>query len=339
MHKIKSLFEYFARYSLVLEKLTDESLELYRNEELVLVQGSKNASSSERAAKRTVNSKLRRIYVFLAWYQNCHPFLSAFIGKHDCQITSAFEHHYLGQPYSRGPFRRNGRDLFPLIYRRAGEASKHRIQYEATESDMSALRTFFLQENTEYVAVRNIVMMNLANSSGMRVASLNSLLCSQFGEDQLLRAGGRHIAVCPPVQKFGYECNYDVPINIALQVSAFISDHRAALLEEMGWDHSRTNDHIFISAKDGRSMTAQSVSAIFSHAFSIMGAPFGSGFHSFRRKFVNDAIDQEIIARLKLGLDTGVQSVCTAVSLRVGQTNPDSLGPYVSKRISAMTRR
>lgn len=60
------------------------------------------------------------------------------------------------------------------------------------------------------------------------------------------------------------------------------------------------------------------------------GAPPGAAVHAFRHRYVNEEIRRETLHRLTAGFDTSTTAIATAVSLRVGHTNPESLYQYVA---------
>ena len=143
----------------------------------------------------------------------------------------------------------------------------------------------------------------------------------------------------PDAQKFGYQNQFKLPPKLVLKIYHFINDGRRSFLEEMGWDSARAEDKIFISAKNGRPLQPNAVSAIFGKAMKEIGAPSRSGIHSMRHKFAKKEVGDETLARAALGLDTSARSVATAVALKTGHANPDSLVDYVNETQSELARK
>jgi hypothetical protein len=332
---LKAVFEFAERNRISIEELDDGWLKRFRDEEAGITASRKISSGSMKTAKRTVNMKLRRTYFFLAWYQTVTPGLGRLIGERNCRVTSGLTVNDADSVRPRAPGKRyspdRGRKMFPLLFRGVGEGSRHRVGYAANQEDKAAIRTWFRQNFTSFVSTRNILIMNIADATGLRRGSINSLQCEQFSQEMIDGAGSHGLKIQPAEQKFGYENFFRVPLHIARQVRSFIVNERAALMEEMGWNEKRAKERIFISARDGRPLRDQTISAIFGKAFQNVGAPRGAGLHSFRRKSAEDKIHDEIVSRIQLGLDTSVASVSASVAIDMGHRNPASLAPYVSR--------
>ncbi|TCK96991.1 hypothetical protein [Paraburkholderia sp. BL9I2N2] len=309
----------------------DRLLEKYRDTEFKRVKENKLGSGDSLAAQKTVNGKLIEIYNFLLWYQHTNK-LKELIGPFECRVSCR---KIFGET-SKDRF--GGQNYFPLLYKRTGACTGGVASYIPSETDVSALSQY-MEGFTEFVTFRNLLMLRLAKEMGWRRASLAALRCSQFSEERLAEMSDRGLVCVPPSQKFGYQNGFVVPPVLAMNVFNFIHDCRATFLAELGWDETRGDDHIFISASTGRPLRGNSLSAIVGKGMKSIGAPRRAGLHSFRGLFAEDKVGDETVARVALGLDTSTASVSAAVALEMGQRNPDSLRAYVNQKQSELVRR
>lgn len=329
---VRRFLEYVFEQNSTVANVDDDLLKVFRDSELKRVGGSRNRSLSENALKRTVNSKLRRIYGFLVWLQRTEN-LRGLIGPKNCKVQSSFEalpEKRIGRGKTK--FVISHRDRYPLLYRNVGEGSKHRVKYVATERDKDEIIDIFLEQESFVVANRNVLMVELADQVGLRRGSINSLLAAQFRREEIEATRTEHWEVVPPAQKFGYEKKYKIPFRLAFRVCDYIDQVRRKIMLEKGWSESRTGGRLFFSVRDGAPLSEQTISQIIGKALRKVGVQeHGAAAHSFRRKFANDSIEEETMRRRLQNLDTSVASVAAAVSIKMGQTNPESLTPYVSR--------
>jgi hypothetical protein len=189
------------------------------------------------------------------------------------------------------------------------------------------------------VAIRNILMMDIADQIGWRRAAINSLSCEQFSAESLKKMPSRGLPCVPAKQKNGYLDSFYVPPDLTCRIAAFINDTREQLVKEMGWYHISKTGSVFISARDGKPLTDKAISKIFGCAFASLGERKRAALHCFRTKFANDAIAAETRARVALGLDTSSESVSAAVSQDLGHRNPMSIQSYVSANQTRLASR
>lgn len=282
------------------------------------------SKSPERSLKRVVNSHLVRAYRFLYWLQKKN-YISYLIGDENCQVRSDYSEN--NRSYH------SPKKDYPLLFPNTGTGSKHSTGYCASDNDLELLTDYFLRKFSPYIAQRNILIMEIANQIGFRRGSINSLLCAQFPIAEIDSSLEDSYFVQPPKQKFNVGLTYKIPILLAYRINSFIHVFRKELLESKGFKERDTQGHIFLSETSGTPLHNQTISEIFGDAFRATGKRWGrNAIHSFRRKFTNDDIVDQTNSRLALGLDTSDASVCSAVSLKLGQSNPDSVYPYVSRK-------
>jgi len=338
---LKAFIEYINKNDVDLDNVTDAVIKDFRDNEYIKVRNSANASKSIKSVQRTVNAKLRRAYLFLLWAQSVENACSPLMGPSGCAVTSTLpvSCNVLNRRQGRKTRYLRNNELYPLLFPNAGQRSRHGIQYEATEKDIEQLTNHFFATCSPYAAQRNILMMELASQVSWRRGSINSLTCDQFASLAFEDTDDDQVVVVPPSQKFGYERAFDVPFRLAFRVAEFIATCRRDLMKSHGWAETRTQGRVFLSEREGKPLNDSSISMLFGRGFRALGKPRGANVHSFRRKFANDLIEKEIQMRLELGLDTSALSVATSVSLRMGQSNPESLMPYVSSRLGRIAAR
>jgi len=322
----------------LIEQSYDSILERYRDNELRIVMGKRNSSKSEMLAKGTVNAKLVDTYYFLAWYQHTIG-CEGLIGSRGCRVTSELKHLTSRLVRDRRAGTSTSRVMFPKLFKRTGRRSTRRHGYAATDSDVAKLFDYLRINFTTFTAVRNSLILTIAEEMGWRCETIVSLQCSLFAEERLEQMSADGLICVPDAQKFGYQNQFKLPPELVMKIYHFINDARRSYLEEMGWDDARTENKIFISAKDGRPLQPNSVSAIFGKAMKRIGAPRRSGIHSMRHRFAKKEVGDETLARAALGLDTSARSVATAVALKTGHANPDSLINYVNETQSELARQ
>jgi hypothetical protein len=309
--------------------VSDELLRQFRDVELIATRVRRNSSGDELRAKRSVNIGIRRIYHFLLWAKDSGWLPAEKIGEFQSDVTvlrlTSKRYGAIDTP------------IFPLLFKRIGEASAAHGRYFATDEDKVGLEKYFRSNCTAFTYARNLLLMEVADTVGWRRGAINSLLCNQFdtGGESLKKK----IGVIPARQKFGYQNSFDVGIALVNKINFFIHNNRNPFYEEMGWSQSRSEGYLFTSAKDGRPLTDQAISQIFGSAFKAIGAPRGAGMHSFRRKFADERVENEIRSRLRLGLDTSALSVAASVAILMGHSNPASVSSYVERAHSKILER
>lgn len=302
---------------------TNECLRGFKKTDLERLQ--LKSASSIRSLKKVVNQRLVRIYHFYAWLQH-HYKLTGIIGKINCQIHSTLT------LYRRHKNNKDEHNDYPLLYSLTGSSSKHATQYQATDKDITLLTEYFLSKYGKYVAQRNILIMEIGQQLSLRRSSINSLKCMQFSDEIIESTEDDFLPVCPHIQKFDYSIIFECPLPLALRINAFIRGFRKDFLNEHGFSELATGGYLFLSQRTGKPLNSQTISEIFGEAFRAIGVKAARvAIHATRRKYANDQIKKEIIGRKRNGLDTSDLSVASSVSLSMGQTDPESLRPYVSR--------
>lgn len=306
-----------------LHNATDDDLNFFKQSDLQRLKT--KSKSSEKSLKKVVNQRLVRIYDFFAWLQTYYE-LEKIIGTSGCQIRSSLNSDW------RARVKGEHKNAYPLLFNLKGSLSRHTTQYSATESDIDNISEYFLTEYDTFVAQRNILIMKIGEIVSLRRGSINSLRCAQFSDEIISQAEDDHINIKPDSQKFQYSLSFKCPLHLALRINSFINNFLTPFLKSKGKSTLLTQDHLFISATTCLPLTNQAISVIFGKAFRAIGTKAPRvALHATRRKFTMDEIEKEIVGRQEMGLDTSDLSIASSVSISMGQTNPSSLQPYISK--------
>lgn len=317
-------YKHLKRLNISVRDVTNETLKKFRDDDLDRLKA--KSLVSEKKLKRVVNSHLSRVYNFYHWYQGQHNSLNL-IGSSDCAITSdpSKKQRRTNSTYDHTR-------AYPLNFRRIGRSSKHATEHSATEKEVAYIESYFRKAEDKFIAERNSLIMAIANTVGFRRASINSLRCDQFSEEILKHAFDEYIIIKPDEQKFDANVNYKFPILLAYRISDFIKNIRDKWLLEKGINRAVTLDRLFLSSRNGHPLNHTSISDIFGEAFKSMSSSSPrTSIHSLRRKFANDAIAKNFEQRVELKLDVSDASICAAVSMELGQSNPDSIHAYISR--------
>lgn len=318
------LFVFLKNNKLKLDEFNDIDFRRFRREEFDRLRKKTGMEGSEKVQKRTINARVKRIYKFFLWYQEVAFGGECLIGPSGCNIRSELATVNLPYKMNASAFY-----LFPLLYKLTGARSKHRPVQRATESVKAALVRQFSGATSEYLASRNILILDIADEVGLRRGSINSLTCAEFKDSLERNDGLEDTVVVPRSQKFGYQVPYTFSFRLVASICNYIEGPRKQLLEGLKLPERIGEDRLFVSSKSGKPLTDHSITDIVASSLRKAGVKHGA-IHIFRHKFINDEVEREILRRVKLKLDTSIDSIAAAVALKVGQANPHSLYTYIS---------
>jgi len=336
---LKRFYEYLQDHAIAVDRCTDVDLRNFRDAEKKAILKSKTSKQNPRIANGTVNARLRRVYRWLTWLQQNGRTREGLIGRKGCGVRSTLPEGSPTERAHRGnsaAARRQVREEYPLLFRKTAIRSRHRRQFVPTEDfRFSLIERLHETAQSPYLAHRNALIVDIANTVGFRRESINSLRIAQFLDGQIDEAQGSFMYVTPDAQKFGYEESFEFPVVLAQRIAHFISNYLLPLARARGWKIDQRTSPLFLSYRDGRAMRDRSITKLLSGHFRALGAPAWTATHSLRRKFANDEMDSETEYRIDKGIDTSSQSIAATVSLRMGQRNPQSLEPYLAAKITA----
>jgi hypothetical protein len=310
-----SLANYLAENEYGFSELSDDVLLDFRKASLKAVLGNSRSRGTNQQAKRTVNVKMRYIYSFLAECHKLHRLPKNFIGWTGCRVQSSLIE------FANRPDEQNKKDenKFPLCYKRVGTASSIDFsQYWATEGDVEKLEEYFWANGRPYTVRRNIIMLRVAEKSGWRVSSLNSILVPSFSREEFARQEhSDKFIVKPPRQKGGMDVSFPIPWELAYEVRRHIEEVRAPHLSSKAV-RGTAPEELFLSETTGSPLTDRHVTTTFSTAFRAIGAPKGSGEHALRRKRAEDVASDEIAHRKSQGILVVPEDIGAVVQEELG---------------------
>lgn len=329
-YSIKAFLTFLCEQNIDWRDFDDDKLVSFRNWTYRNTLNDSRSKQSENPAKRTTNRKLRVVYEFLTWAQDSMEYVDGLIGLGDDFPINSI----LPKSKVNDKIKVTDKRKFPKCFERCGEGSRTRYQYSATQEDKVNLIKYFSDSTrSQYIAERNILIMELADRVGWRGGSINSLTVDQFSEKVIEAATLDKISVTPSEQKLGYENSFEVSLSLAVRMNNHIKGTRSRFIKTKGKRPAAVSSSLFLSNKC-EAFGDKTITQIFSAAFKMIGSPRGSGIHSFRRKFAQDSTDKEVAYRRKHKLSLAPEDALLIVGQKLGQANMASQEPYIKSRIN-----
>lgn len=324
---LKYLAEFMRTLRLEWNQVDDGHLEQFRTWYLEKIEQS-SQTRNKLSRMRTVNIRLREIYNFYHWAQEEACLVENYIGwELQSKIRSKLP-AYIKDGQSALPRVGKGNFLYPKLFPNAG-SSADVIDYTASDRDKEKLKVLFATlGDSDYSSSRNILIMEIAASVGWRQGSIHSLLIDAFSDERIEECDTGFLTVQPPEQKYGYQFEFEVPLALALRINRYIRSDRANLLACKKLKEDTSKHHLFISSTTGKPLAINTITEIFSRAFTAIGAPQGSGIHSFRRSFTTNEIRFQIDSRKRNNLSTAPEDVMLPVQRALGHRSPLSQQSY-----------
>lgn len=325
---------YLSCEGISLHRISDGILRKFRDENYNKVCNSSAHRGGQNNAKITVNIKMRRIYDWLAWLQSTKRLPVGTVGLNGL-ITAI-----INDPAARGRLKRIYCDTrrYPLLFRVTGINAKHNAPAVAvTDEHVNLLYSFFLSRHDSFIALRNILFVDIADNSGLRRGSICSFSIDQFNLNDINIANGEFL-IKPSRQKFGYSKTFGINLSLAYRIRQFIDDYWHPWVMERNLSVDVHKNHLFLAAKTGKPILERSMTQIISGAFRELGFDKGVGPHTLRGKFASQLSDDELAERLELGLDTSNMSIAAAVSMKLGHNDPSQFYRYASSSQARQAR-
>ena len=325
-------FKEFCRLKgVALRFISDTNLTDYRDWEMSQVVASPSHRGDERTAKRTTNAKLDSVFDLLRWHQQ----------RGELTRASA----YIPKRADGGKYNRERVAQRSSVYfTKTGKAAKHHSGFILGDEELrSVLEHAVESRNDPHAAHRNWIMGRIGHLVGLRRGSVNSLLAGDFErrslEKKLMRSRDDGITLVPKDQKFDYNKAYFFPAWLCYEICSFCENYRAPLisLRNDGKDVSR--GRLFLSSTTAKPMAATSISRIYRVLMAEVDAPKGVAFHILRDVFASARLAEETEYRVEAGLDTSTKSLSTAVSMAMGQEDPNSMFRYVQEQQSVHAQK
>ena len=332
-YALKDAAEFMRSRRITWRDFDDDRLTAYRS--WSYKRTAKNArGKDDLSAKRSVNIRLRHLYRCFAWIQERALLIQGFVGWNACRIRSTLPS--LHQEDDGRRMDSTDREKYPLCYRRVGEGSRTTRQHFLSDQQADEVEAHLMNRQDPFVAERNILMLRIVRTVGLRRASVNSLTVDDFSDEAIADAerAQKDLRVTPAVQKFGHQDGFDVPLVVAHHLSRFIKTSRAERMDANQWNESLSERRVFFSATTGKPLSNGAISKLFRPAFRASGAPKGSGLHSGRRGFATANAALELAVRQRDGRSTAPEDVMLPVSRRLGHSSIDSIDPYIDANLA-----
>ena len=211
------VYEFLRLNNLTLNSLSDRKMKQFARWELGKTKKDKSHRGSEPAAKRTVNTKLDDVLLWLGWLQS----------RRGALIPGLTLPPFLSESCS---FSTNPRRVSPIYFKGAAEKSKGRTISLPPEDKLEMVERFALETPiSQYAARRDNLVVRLVKQTGLRRESFNSLRTRQFSREDV-EACVDEFSVTPEVQKFSYENDVKIPRQMALEICDFIALDRKSVV-------------------------------------------------------------------------------------------------------------
>jgi len=329
---LRVFWSFLASIDMEIEEVSDETIEGFRAYSLQKVLTSRSRRDGRPdAPSATVNAKLVRIYDWLMWLQEVGRIPVNTIGYRNAAVRSALRGSSLSRE-ARGNKELRAVDKYPLLLTDRARNTKHHIpKFIPSEETVDALHVHFMNgSQSMHLRHRNALIVDVAAYTGFRRNSIQSLRVNQFIGSEFTVTDRDTVIIRPSRQKFDYGDTFEIPALLHHNVCHFIQTYRREFIQAKGVDQRVSEGAVFISERTCKPLDDRSITSLISKALRACGAPKGTAIHSFRAKFLVEAMADEYVDRRQLGLDTSEDAVTQSVARKAGQKNPKSLRPYVA---------
>ncbi|MET0087120.1 MAG: site-specific integrase [Sedimenticola sp.] len=337
-YALQSLSEYLAHKVLSWDEVDDIHLKNWFSWEIARVRKRNASKDDEKTAMRTVNRKLTGIYRFYAWAQCRAGFLPpGYVGSNGrikTTLVDAYERGLNVGPLVLSVKKKDHEDIVEGMYPLTEEGVGTPVgDYAATEDDIQGLiNHFYDSAKTEYLAERNVLILDIADQVGLRSNAIASLRIDQFSNVDITQHEG-HILIQPEKQKYGYTKYFEFPAQLVERIRDYIDDERKEHMASLKLTEVRVKRALFLTNR-GKPITEKRISETMAAAFQAIGHEPGKGAaaHSPRRKRAQDVVDQELALRTRVGQPHDPETMALAVANALGQSNINSSGIYTKSR-------
>lgn len=336
MNHLVEFWKFLSENTIRLNAVSDRVIEKFRDSNLKKVQAAPAHRGILNHAKATVNLKLYRIYDWLVWLQSSNRLPVGTVGLRGL-VTAIQEAPYVGS--ARKPVKRRSVERrFPLLFRVPNANAKHNAPATVvTDSHMTELVELLMRGPDPFLAQRNVLFADTAETAGFRRGSVCSLDVRQFDREQIAKSEGEFL-VRPHRQKFNKSNTFGISLTLAYRILDFIEQYWEPWVKRHKVPASIHRHRLFLSARGGRPITERAMTQIISAAFRELGFEKGIGPHTLRGKFTSETADDELAERLELGLDTSNRSIAAAIAPKLGHSDPDQFYRYASASQSKRAR-
>ncbi len=336
LYHLLEFWEFLLNEETGLHAISNATIRKFKVENFKKVRKSKAHRGGEDQAKQTVNIKLERIYQWIVWLQETGQVPVGTIGRRGL-VIAIIESQFMRKPSGGKLFVRSGRK-YPLLYKVSKRNSKHNAPASVvTEKDVSDLMAQFSERFGPFIAQRNSLFVDIAESAGFRRGSICSLRVDQFNLKEIEKADGEYL-LRPSKQKLGYTKTFGIELSLAFRIWEFIENYWKPWVKENEVPPAVHKNALFLSEKTGKPILERSMTQSISRAFRLLGFDKGVGPHALRGKFTSTFVDEELAERRELGLDTSNRSIAAAAAMKLGHDDPNQFYRYASSSQARQAR-
>lgn len=192
-------------------------------------------------------------------------------------------------------------------------------------------------EGQWHIAHRDVLMVNSAEETGLRLSEVLSLRTRQLpSRDEIEAASdaGREIVLLV-VRKGGAEHEVPFPAWILNALRDYVDDVRAIMVE--GRAKALTHDRIFVSHTSGAALNREYMSRRLSRIFQDAPKRRRLTYHRVRARYASVAVELKLKAEIEArGLfNVREEKILTEVMELMGQTHVGSLKSYLDTELAA----
>jgi site-specific recombinase XerD len=336
LHHLVEFWRFLLNEGTRLQSVSNATIRKFRQENLQKVKKSKAYRGIDDQAKQTVNLKLERIYQWIVWLQESGRVPVGTIGRHGL-VVAIIESQAVLKGRS-GKWVAGSGKKYPLLFKVSKRRAKHNAPASVvTDHDVSNLMAHFSKRFGPFIAQRNSLFADIAESAGFRRGSICSLRIDQFDLREIEKAKGEYL-VRPSKQKLGYTNTYGIELSLAYRIFEFIENYWKPWVKEHKVPERVHGNALFLSEKTGKPILERSMTQSISRAFRSLGFDKGVGPHTLRGKFTSTFVDEELVERRELGLDTSNRSIAAAAAMKLGHQDPDQFYRYASSSQARQAR-
>lgn len=336
LHHLVEFWTFLQNEGTRLRSVSNATIRKFKAENFKKVKKSKAHRGGDDQAKNTVNLKLERIYQWIVWLQETGRVPVGTIGRRG--LVVAIIESKVVRKRSGGRWVAGGEKKYPLLFKVGKRNAKHNAAGSVvTDNDVSDLMAYFSDRFDPFVAQRNSLFADIADSAGFRRGSICSLRIDQFDISEIEAAKGEYL-VRPPKQKLSYTKTFGIELALAYRICEFIENYWKPWVKEHRVLKSVHENALFLSEKTGKPILQRSMTQVISRAFRSLGFDKGIGPHILRGKFASTFVDEELAERRELGLDTSNRSIAAAAAMKLGHDDPDQFYAYASSSQARLAR-
>lgn len=336
LHPLIEFWTFLQNESTSLQSVANATIRKFKAENFKKVKKSKAHRSGDDQAKQTVNFKLERIYQWIVWLQETGRVPVGTIGRHG--LVVAIIESQVVRKRSGGRWVAASGKKYPLLFKVGKRNAKHNAAGSViTDNDVSNLMAYFSERFDPFVAQRNSLFADIAESAGFRRGSICSLRIDQFDLSEIEAAEGEYL-VRPIKQKLSYTKTFGIELALAYRIWEFIENYWKPWVNEHKVSKSVHGNALFLSEKTGKPILERSMTQVISRAFRSLGFDKGVGAHTLRGKFASTFVDEELAERRELGLDTSNRSIAAAAAMKLGHDDPNQFYGYASSSQARLAR-